>query len=220
MARDRIFISLEHSRVHVDAQGPNGPTIFWKGQPDTLVAIRAVETANLDPNAHPQLSSLAVQLAQRLAATGLFESFAFPAAFSWKLTATLTPREEPYDYDSLQAIIQRIYQEVMQREFDISQASCSANRRWRRVTGTLTLRTLRRRRRARRHIPGSQKKINERFREGVEELLDAADSSGNTGSSPKSSSSPRGHSASNSDGCTDGCDLGCGDGCDGCGGCD
>lgn len=218
MANDRIFVSLEHSRVHIDAQGVDGPTIFWKGRPDTAVTIRAAETASLNPEAHPQLSSMAVRLVQSLSATGLFESFTFPAAFPWKVTAPLMSRPEQYSFDDLRAALERVYAEVTEREVSISQTSCTANRRWRRVTGTLTLRTLRRRRRARHHHPS--RRSNERFREGLKDLVeDAVDSSGSSNSSSKPSSSSGTHGHGTSDGCGDGCDLGC-DGCDGCGGCD
>jgi len=216
MAHDRIFVSLEHSRVHIDAQGPNGPTIFWKVRPDVAITISAVQAASLDPEAHPQLSSMAVRLIQSLSATGLFESFTFPAAFPWKVTMPLKTRTEPYVFDDLRLVLDRVYADVMRREVDISQSSCTANRRWRRVTGTLTLRTLRRQRRARRSHHGNR--TNERFREGVKDLVeDTVDSAGSSNSSSKPSSSSGTHRHGTSDGCGDGCDLGC-DGCgDGCG---
>lgn len=221
MARDRIFISLEHNGVHIDAQGPDGDAIFRKTDPPSdIVAIRAEEVADLNPDTHPWLSSLAVRLVQELARTGLFARFTFSKDHPWKIATKLAPRNVPYGYEELESVVSPIYTQIMQREADVSQTSCTAKRRWRKVTGTVTLRSLRRRRRAAKHVHNKQS--NKRLREGVADLLeDAADSAGSS-SKPSSSSGSRGHSTSNGcgDGCTDGCDLGCGDGCDGCGGCD
>ena len=223
MANDRIFVSIEHSGVHIDAQGKDGDTVFRRTDPPKdIQAIRAEDVEDLNPDSHPWLSSLAVRLVQELARTGMFSRFTFSKDHPWKIAIKLAPRNAPYSFDELEAVIRPIYAQVMQRKVDISQMSCKAKRRWRTVTGALTLRSLRRRRRAAKHVHRQQP--NDTFRDGIAGLLeDAADSAADSSKPSNTGRSSYGSSSGCADGCTDGCDPGCDGcdpGCDGCGGCD